>query len=224
MSEVDDEKAGTTDAEAREVIARPDFWHRLQRCIAIPLICLGAGGWFLYDGAVRWPNENRVYGDLSTKIEIAKAKNDPKAESEAFEARKSFKHHDELDLNLQLLLGFFCIPLGLAAAYYFNSKARGRFRLADNVLEAPGHPPISIDSITEVDKTKWDRKGIAYLKYELPAANGGRSAAGRITLDDALYQQEPMQRILKVIEKKLLGDLPTEDPAETDAGASKSAE
>ena len=62
---------------------------------------------------------------------------------------------------------------------------------------APGHPPIPFTAIRELDKRRWDRKGIAIVKYEVE----GRG--GVVTIDDFLYDQTPTDaiydRILKYV-------------------------
>ena len=86
----------------------------------------------------------------------------------------------------------------------------------------PGHPPIPLDAITEIDKSKWKKKGIAYLGYEVmdPAINGVRKSTA--VLDDFVYQQEPTDRIFEAIEKRLA---PAEEsPVSEEAAESDEAE
>jgi hypothetical protein len=68
--------------------------------------------------------------------------------------------------------------------------SRGTYRLTGDTLEVPGHPPVRLGEITEIDSSKWDRKGIAYLRYQ----TAGR-ASGRMTLDDFVYEREPTDQI-----------------------------
>jgi hypothetical protein len=66
---------------------------------------------------------------------------------------------------------------------------RGAYRLSGNTLHAPGHPPVPLDAVRAIDQSKWDRKGIVYIDYEL---NG---KTGRLKLDDFMYQREPTDQI-----------------------------
>ena len=86
--------------------------------------------------------------------------------------------------------------IGLLAWTLYNS--RGAYRLSGDVLSAPDHPDVPLASITQIDKSKWDRKGIAKLDYEL--ATGQK---GTVTLDDFVYDRPPTDRILEEIEAKL---------------------
>jgi len=84
----------------------------------------------------------------------------------------------------------------------------------DDVLYAPGHPPVPLDAIREIDKTKWEKKGIVYLDYELEGAEGTKGQSGTIVLDDFVYDQDPTDTIVKSIEAELVpaaGEPPTDD-------------
>src|SRR6476469_4491332 len=75
-----------------EIVARPDNWYRGQRLIfAIALIL--AGGWFGYDGWVRWPHENEVAAKVEGVTKLP---------------------HSDLDIKFQKILAIVLPPLGLA--------------------------------------------------------------------------------------------------------------
>ena len=86
-------------------------------------------------------------------------------------------------------------PLGLLVLGWSLYRSRGSYRLANNILQAPGHPPVPLEAIRSIDKTDWDRKGIAHVNYEL--ANG---AKGTVTLDDFIYDRPPTDEIFRRIE------------------------
>ena len=68
--------------------------------------------------------------------------------------------------------------------------SRGRYELdADDVLHAPGQPPIPAASVTAVDDERWDKKGVAYITA------GGEGRGRRVKLDDFVYQSGPIRRI-----------------------------
>ena len=94
----------------------------------------------------------------------------------------------------------------LAFALY---NSRGQYRLRDEILNVPGHPPVPLDAITSIDKTYWDRKGIVFINYELP--NG---KAGKVRLDDFIYQRPPTDEIYKRIEAYTgTAEMPADSPA-----------
>lgn len=156
-----------------EVIAKPSKEYRVKRYLMV-LILAGSGLWFMYDGYIGWPAEN---------AEIAK---DPKSEK---------KPHSATDLAIQRWLGLL-VPVGIGVLVFALYNSRGRYVLRDQILNVPGHPPVPLDAIRSIDKTDWERKGIAYINYELP--NG---TAGRLRLDDFIYDRKPTDEIFKRIEE-----------------------
>ncbi len=194
-----------------EIVARRDRAHWIKRCVLIPGLILFCGLYFLYDGYVGYPNENRRFDELSQKAKEARDRGDAKAQSDFEAQRKSVTRHEDLDIWLQKVLGYALPPLGVLAFVFFSRQSRGQYRLAGDVLYAPGHPPVPLDAIRQIDKTKWDKKGIAYVEYEIEPAAGGRGASGRVRLDDALYEQQPTTAILKTIEARVAPE--AEEPA-----------
>ena len=191
-------------AASGEIVARAGRYYRNARYLMV-LICVGLGLWFAYDGWVAWPNENRKYAEISAKLETARAVGNKDEASKLQEELKGLKEHKGYDIPLQRILGG-ALPLagiGLLCWALYNS--RGAYRFADDTLHAPGHPAVPVDAIRQIDKQKWDRKGIAYIDYEVPGAPGG---TGRIKLDDFVYEQAPTQAILARIESLVLAEAP----------------
>jgi hypothetical protein len=160
-------------------------------------LLIGAGLWFGYDGFVGWPEHNRKLADVKRQIDDAERAGDT---SGAATARATLggmsKEHSENDIRLQKLLAFGLPPLGIALLVWALYKSRGAYRLSGNTLSVPGHPSISLDDVRRVDKRLWDRKGIAYVDYEVQG-----SPAGRIKLDDFVYERKPTDQIFERIER-----------------------
>ena len=72
--------------------------------------------------------------------------------------------------------------------------------MAGDTLEVPGHPPVTLENIRKIDKRKWDRKGIAYLHYEI----GTPPHPGVLKLDDFAYERGPTDDILERVEKGVM--------------------
>jgi hypothetical protein len=177
------------------VVAKASTEYRVKRFIIVAML-VGLGGWFAYDGLVRWPAENERIEQLKKDAEVAR-KNNKDAEVGKLTAEVAkLQHHTDSDLRLQKILGGVLPPLGILVLVWSLYHSRGAYRLRDNILTVPGHPPIALDSIRSIDKTDWDRKGIAHIEYELP--NGSRGSA---TLDDFIYQRPPTDEIFKKIEE-----------------------
>jgi hypothetical protein len=179
------------------IVARASNEYRLKRLVIIVMLIAG-GLWFGYDGFVGWPGENQRIADLIKQQEAARKAND---DSKVIQIGTQIKDihggipHTDTDIRMQKVLAFSLPPLGLFVLAWSLYYSRGIYRLQDNVLTVPGHPPIPLDAIRSIDRTDWDRKGIALINYELP--NGiARSAR----LDDFIYQRKPTDDIFKQIE------------------------
>jgi hypothetical protein len=151
---------------AGEIIAPRDSWF-FRKWLGISLVVIGFGGYFLYDGYVGWPRANAEQIALGRKPE-----------------------HTDTDLALQKIIGYSLIPVGLWMLLRTLRNTRGQYRLTeDNTLHVPGHPPVPLDAIRSIDEAKWDRKGLAFIEYEL----NGKS--GTVRLDDFAYERTPTDHI-----------------------------
>jgi hypothetical protein len=195
-TELDGESPTASGADGGVIVARAGRYYRNARYL-MALICVGLGLWFAYDGWVAWPRENDRHAQVSAKLDTARATGNKDEESRLQEELKSVKHHGGFDIPLQRILGG-ALPLaGVALLCWALYNSRGSYRFADNTLHAPGHPPVPVDAIRQIDKQKWERKGIAYIDYDLGGAGGGKD---RVKLDDFVYEQAPTQAILARIE------------------------
>jgi hypothetical protein len=175
-----DTTAGSATGEP--IVACAGTYYRVTRYI-FSAVMLAMGAWFAYDGYVTYPRHNEQH-----RLHVLDPQQNP----------KDAPTHSEADIRLQKILGVAlpAVGVGLLAWTLYNS--RGEYRLAGDVLGVPGHPEVPLDYVTQIDKSKWDRKGIAYLDYALPT---GRK--GRLKLDDFVYDRPPTDRILETIEARL---------------------
>ena len=172
-----------------EVVANPDTSYRVKRYIVTALI-VGMGFWFGYDGFIAWPKENatvqRLNGEL---VQAASARDGASSARLSTEIRK-YRLHPETDIRLQKILFFTLPPIGLAFLIWSLRASRGQYRMKDDVVSIPGHPPVPISAVRDVNARQWDKKGIAYVSYEL--ADGKR---GIFKLDDFIYERKPTDLI-----------------------------
>jgi len=168
----------TTSPESTDIFARAGKYYRNARYLIVAA-CVIMGAYFLYDGFIGYPKQNAdaLALDPNTKLPQSHA-----------------------SILLQKQLGI-ALPIGgIAYLILMLYKSRGAIRLTGSTLHVPGHPPIPITSITQIDKAKWDLKGIAILDYVL---DDGK--AGRFKLDDFVYERAPIDAIFKHIEETLVG-------------------
>lgn len=169
-------------AAADDIVARAGTYYRVTRYLFCAVL-LAMGGWFAYDGFVTYPRQNEIH-----RLHVL----DPQQNPQDAPARSA------ADIRLQKILGAVMPLAAIALLIRTLHHSRGVYRLSGDVLSVPGHPDVPLSAITQIDKSSWDRKGIAHLNYELPSG-----PKGRLTLDDFVYDRPPTDRILEQIESKL---------------------
>lgn len=194
-----------------ELVAKPATYYRGTRYLMVALL-IGMGLWFSYDGWKGYPAENATVADLDHKLELTQKRiNLAKGMANMAEAaqlqeqwaksnleRSAHKPHQAMDILFQKLCGIGLPILGILTLLWALYNSRGVYRLAQRTLSVPGHPPVPLDKVLTVDKNLWDRKGIAYVDYEI---NGVR---GRLRLDDYIYDRDATDAIFKKIEESLV--------------------
>ncbi len=162
-------------------------------------------GWFLYDGTVKYPRQERMWeaysqimqdnpGDPNVAAQLwaehAAAEGWPTTRPEKREINDKFT---------QKVLAAITAPVGLFFMWSFLS-ARGRWVEVDEQAVRTSRGQVAeYDSISSIDKSRWQRKGIAVIHY------GQDGTEGRIVLDDWKFEREPTKRILSAIEERMPG-------------------
>jgi hypothetical protein len=166
------------------IVARAGGEYRLKR-IGLAVLMCAFGAWYAYDGFVKMPRA----------IAASRARHEKDA-------------YPPYDVPSNRAIGLGLPPVGLLILVWSLRACRGEYRLDGDTLTVPGHPPVPLSAITAVDRGLWDRKGIARVSYQLPDGT-----AGRITLDDFIYQRQPtdqiFDRVLAAVEAPVAG-APTE--------------
>ena len=85
--------------------------------------------------------------------------------------------------------------LALGLAGYWLWSERRCIRLDGEVITSPTGRTVRLDEIREVDRRKWDSKGIAVARYE----RDGESR--KLIIDD--YKYEGAVKILEEVERRL---------------------
>ncbi|HEV2295639.1 MAG TPA: hypothetical protein VGR35_17460 [Tepidisphaeraceae bacterium] len=195
-----------------DIVARAGRYYRNTRYIMCALL-VGAGLWFAYDGWIGWPEHNRKLAEVKRRIDEAERAGDQNAAAVArTELGKMSKEKSNSDILLQKVLALSLPPVGIGLLVWALYNSRGAYRLSGRTLHVPGHPPITFDQITRIDKRLWDRKGIAFLDYE------AGQAKGTIKLDDFVYERQPTDQIFERIEQEI-APAPSPDAAEPDTTA-----
>ena len=175
---------------AEPIVAGAGQYYRNTRYVMAALTVV-MGFWFGYDGFVRWPAEKVKVEEIENAL---KARDDAQLRTEL----KGYSRHSDMDILLQRLLAFSLPPLGICLLLWALYNSRGEYRLADETLVLPGHPPMPLSAIRELDQSLWDRKGIAKVVYEL-----GDGRSGKAKLDDFVYDRVPTDLIYDRIKAHL---------------------
>lgn len=191
-----------------DIVARGAWDYRWKRYLMVLMLLIMAG-WFGYDGYKGWPDENAAIRALTSKLEAANKAGDKEA---AIEIRKNKlilqPLHSDTDILWQKRLAYGLPVLSAFMLAWFLYNSRGEYRLSGNVLSVPGHPPVGLEDILEVDKHLWDRKGIAYV---ICKSSRGKI---RLRLDDFVYDRDPTDAIYARI-LTFMGVDPTPTPTPT---------
>ena len=179
-------------------------------------------GWFLYDGTVKYPRQERMWyaynqimqdnpGDPNVAAQLWAEH----AETEGWATTRPEKREIN-DKLTQKILAAITAPVGLFFMWSFLS-ARGRWVEVDEQSVRTSRGQVAeYDSISSIDKSRWQRKGIAVVHY------GQDGTEGRIVLDDWKFEREPTKRILSAIEERMPGG--GEPDADSSGGEGDSAD
>jgi len=176
--------------DAGPIVAKAGRYYRVARYL-MTLLLMAYGAWSIYDGFYSWPNWS-----------VTHPREKPKTPT---------------DIVLNQVLGIALPPMGLFVLVWAVYNSRGQYRLENGIVTVPGHPPIPLDKIQSINREAWDRKGIAYIEYDLTEAPTRPSSAGPVSyeglkkgaqgtfkIDDFVYEREPTDKIFKTIESTLL--------------------
>lgn len=163
-----------------DLVARADFQYR-WRVYLFFILVFGYGLLSIRDGFFRWPQQNAEWDAMR-----AQGKMPPQV------------NHNEAGILINQVLGVVFPAVSLPLFLWLMYRSRGEYRLTGDTLTAPGHPPVQLDKIVALDKSRWDRKGVALVEYQTP---DGKS--NHIALRDMVYHRTTTDQIVERIESYL---------------------
>ena len=86
-------------------------------------------------------------------------------------------------------MGLWCLTVGLPAIGQW-------IELRDGTLSTKKGLAVALKDITEIDKTRWEKKGLAKV-----SATGADGNVQTVTVDDIKFEREPTDRIMAEIER-----------------------
>ena len=166
------------------------------RLVVVAIITLIGGLWFSYDGFVGYPHQQKVALAYVQFQEEGRVNQWPGyAKSQGWAVTPETPKSDS-DIWLQRLLGAVALPIGLVFGLA-TLRSMGRYVACDDEgIFTGSSPKVPFDAITQIDKSRWQKKGIVVVRYEL---NG---KTGRIVMDDWKMHTQNTEQILRTLEQK----------------------
>jgi len=155
-------------APAAVIVAKASRDYRWRRYL-LAIFLFGYGLYSCYDGFKRYPRENAE--DRAHGLEIVR--------------------HPGLDVQFNQAFGVGLPPLSILFVCWILYASRGKYQFDGESISVPGHGTVPLKAIRRINREKWDRKGIAYLEYQVP----GSAKLGVIKLDDFIYERQPTDEI-----------------------------
>ncbi len=178
--------------------------------------------WFLYDGAVTYPNERQrglAYNEL-----MEENKGDPQAFRDRWHelAKKNNwstnaeglldPHTGEPKTEGEIKMQFIMAGIVTAIALWLLSiplRARGRWiEASENGITSSWGQSFNYDQVLELNKRQWRGKGIAKVTYH----DGSRKR--RFVIDDYKFDRYPTDAILYELEQRIDPEKITGGPPE----------
>lgn len=167
------------------------------RFLLMGVAALGVMGWFLYDGLYNWPllaERYRVYTEL---VESQEGSRWPEVAAErgwSEDPPEEKDNRSEETIQFQL----YCAAAAAVAGVWLLGKvllANGRWieSNGEQITTSWGQT-VPYDGVVEINKRKWAKQGIAYIKYK----DGDRTK--RFVLDDFKFHRTPTDDILLEME------------------------
>lgn len=197
----------------------------IMKFLLIGLAALVFGLWNFKDAVITYPAQ-RVHADAFLEMQGPIDENGQAmiSDGDLQEAWQAYAEqnglpitrpddHEHLDFLIKSnyfiggvfsLLGLWCLGVGLPAI--------GKWiELRDGKLSTKGGTEIALKDITAIDKTRWEKKGIAKVS--------GTDADGKVrtvTIDDLKFEREPTDQIMAEIERVAGEDKITAGKPETE--------
>jgi len=177
----------------------------LVRLGLIGLFCSGFALACLYDGFVRYPNQ-RIRAEAFEKFKEEHHELDPKdivdnwkeyAAEQGWPPNDRGKFRTDIQINGQFQMASVLMPIGLFFLILLLLN-RGRWiEVNDMTMTSSRGHQLELSQIVELNKKKWQKKGIATVHYE----SDGRKR--KLVLDDCNYDRDTTNTILRHIETNI---------------------
>ncbi len=170
-------------------------WSKQKLLLGIFFIAFGA--WFMRDAIVGYPRSNERW-EAHNKLAQANRESDWPAEAQrhGWTVTPPEKRYERSDIVMQYVMGGLLGAIGGLVLLYWATQKGRILRTDDEAVYTAAGTRVPFPAITDIDKRKWETKGIARVRYTID----GR--LGRFVIDDYKFDTDPTRRILDEIEEK----------------------
>jgi hypothetical protein len=175
----------------------------LTRLVILSVAFLGWAAWSLYDGAVVYPRQRE------RALAFQQFKDDGRIDEwPAFAAGKGWDDEDpgrpknHWDIGIQYGMAGIALPIGAVFAFALLRSVGRWIEMRDDRFVTSGGEECRFDSITAIDKTRWDEKGIAVVHYQ---ADGFDHS---LVLDDWKFERPPIDAMVAKVDEVLKAKSP----------------
>lgn len=170
----------------------------------IGIAALAFSGWFFYDGTVKYPLMKKQFQEYERIFQEHQDPNEAGQAWEKFAADQGWpttkpEGKKDKDIFTQKLLAGISLPFGLYFTATFLLSLGRWVEVDEKGLRTKQGKQTDFASITSIDKSRWESKGIAVVHFE----HDGQ--AGHITLDDWKFDREPVRQIYDAVQQRIPG-------------------
>lgn len=169
--------------------------QQITRLSVIALITCGLSLWSFYDGLVAYPQQREralVYKECEEADDFAKWREI--CEQKGWKTSNPGEAKTEADIQMQYVQGTIAGAIGLFVLFKLLTTLGRTLEGTADGLKASWGPEFRFDQVTQIDKKKWDRKGIARIRYE----QDGKTKT--FVLDDYIFERQPTDEIMRRME------------------------
>jgi hypothetical protein len=193
----------------------------LTRYLILAAVCLFMAAWFAYDGFIGYPQQLQyaeAYDELRDMEAASRVERWKEVSSQrGWPSDIPKKTADEIrsDITGQYVWGGLNLLAGLPALLFFL-RCRGSWvEATDDGLTTSWGQTMRYADVTQLDKRRWQRKGIAKATY-----TSSEQGTRVFVFDDFKFQREPLGKMLRDLEQvlapeKIVGGPPESDPGST---------
>ena len=168
--------------------------------------------WFAFDGLVEYPKKleyiealEEIKSETADRVEVQK-KWEALSQSRGWPIDRpdqgEGKSPDQIrsDIQWQFRMGIPSFLVGMAALYFYLKSRRQWVEETEGGLTTSWGQHVRFADVTQLNKKKWDKKGIARAYY----SEGGKQRM--FVFDDFKFDREPLGQILRKLEGVLQPD------------------